>query len=99
MASHVRKRFVLIAEVDARAVEAFDAYEAAVLPLLARHDGLLERRLRHVRDDGGWVEIHVVSFPSSVALDAYRGDPERTRLALSVADLKLKTTLLEVADV
>jgi hypothetical protein len=94
-----RKSFVLIAEVAAAEVVAFDAYEREVLPLLARHAGVLERRLRHVRDDGGWLEIHVVSFPDADALGAYRADPDRQRAQELVAGLKLKTTLLEVSDV
>jgi len=95
----MRKSFVLIAEVSAPDTEAFDAYERQVLPLLTRHGGLLERRLRHVREDGGWLEIHVVSFAAAGGLEAYRGDPDRARLQALVAGLKLTTTLLEVSDV
>ena len=97
--SGVRTTFVLIAEVAAASVEAFDAYEREVLPLLGRHGGLLDRRLRHVRDDGGWLEIHVVSFPDEGGLNAYRGDPDRVRLQELVAGLKLKTTFVDVVDV
>jgi uncharacterized protein (DUF1330 family) len=95
----MRKSFVLIAEVDVAAIAAFDHYESAVLPLLAKHGGVLERRLRHVRDDGGWLEVHVVSFPSREALDAYRGDPERSRAQELIAGAHFKTTLVDVNDV
>ena len=43
------------AEISSGAEAGFQAYEAAVLPLLPRHGGLLERRLR---TDDALVEIH-----------------------------------------
>jgi hypothetical protein len=50
-------------------VEQGRAYEDAVLGLLGRHDGLLERRLR-TRDGGA--EVHVIRFASRAA---YQGFP------------------------
>ena len=52
--------------------------EAQVLPLLADHGGVLQRRLRS--EDGG-TEVHLVWFPSSAEFEAYRNDPRRTTLA------------------
>jgi hypothetical protein len=45
-----------------------------VLPLLARHEGRLERRLRSA---DGLTEVHVVSFGSESDFAAFRADPER----------------------
>ena len=66
--------YVLIARIPPAGVEAFQRYEAAVLPLLAEHGGRLARRLRA---DGGEVEVHLVEFASAGAFDAYRADPRR----------------------
>ena len=41
-----RLTLVQIVRIRAPGVEAFRRYEALVLPLLSRHGGLLERRLR-----------------------------------------------------
>jgi ketosteroid isomerase-like protein len=64
----------LIARVPAAAVPDFAAYEAAVLPVLGRHGGRLERRLRTA---DGTVEIHLVRFADPGQLEAFRVDPER----------------------
>ncbi len=65
---------VLVADVPEGGVAAFQAFEDAVLPLLARHGGRLERRLR---TDDARTEVHVVSFPDDAGLRAYRADPDR----------------------
>jgi hypothetical protein len=57
---------------DGRA--AFQAYEDAVLPLLADYGATLQRRLR---TEDGMTEIHLIQFPSGAALDAFRADPRR----------------------
>lgn len=53
---------------------AFEAYEAKVLPLLARHGARLEMRVRAL---DGSSETHLLSFPDSGAFEAYRADPVR----------------------
>ena len=70
----------LLVQIDLTAADlaAFEAYEAAVLPLLAEHGAVLERRLRVV-DDGA--ETHLIDFPSPSALEAYLADPRREALA------------------
>ena len=65
---------VAVTEVPPDAVAAFRRYEDLVLPLLSRHDGALERRLRSV---DGATEVHVLSFASDAAYRAYLADPER----------------------
>jgi hypothetical protein len=69
-------RFTVVAVIDvaADAVAVFRRYEDLVLPLLSRHDGTLERRLR---TPDGTTEVHVLSFPSPAAYRAYLTDPRR----------------------
>ena len=82
--------------IPAHGVDAFRRYESLVLPLLARHAGTLERRLRTA---DGLTEVHVLSFPSRDAFDAYMRDPDRPRhLALKDAS-GASAELLEVIDV
>ena len=88
--------FVLVARVPAAGVERFRRYEAAVLPLLADHGAVLERRLRSA---SGEVEVHVIAFPSHDALAAYRADPRRARHAPDLEASGATTELLELADV
>ena len=64
----------VILRISPAGMVAFQAYEDAVLPLLADHGGVLERRLR-VGD--GTTEIHLIRFPSPDRFDAYRADPRR----------------------
>jgi hypothetical protein len=66
---------VLIARIPPDGVEAFQAYEDRVLPLLNEHGGRLQRRLRN---GAGTIELHIVSFPSDIAFKRYRSDPRRT---------------------
>jgi hypothetical protein len=63
--------YVLVARVPPAGVEAFQRYEAAVLPLLAEHGGRLARRLR---TGDGAVEVHLVEFASAGGFDAYRAE-------------------------
>ena len=67
-----------------------------MLPLLPRHGGRLERRLRS-RD--GLSEVHVVSFDSRAGYEAYLADPERAahRSLLDGADVDQR--LLDVIEV
>ena len=69
-----RFHVVVVLDVPPEAVTVFRRYEDAVLPLLRRYDGRLERRLR---TPDGATEVHLLSFPSAAAWDAYRADPER----------------------
>ena len=68
----------MVAHIPPAGVADFQAYEDVVLPLLAAHDGKLERRLRN---GDGTLEVHVVRFASQVAFEAYRADPGRTAAA------------------
>jgi uncharacterized protein (DUF1330 family) len=88
--------YVLVARIPPAGVEAFQRYEAAVLPLLGEHGGRLARRLR---TGDGEVEVHVVEFASAAAFDAYRADPRRTEHAALLEASGARLELLAVDDV
>jgi hypothetical protein len=88
--------FVLIARIPPDGVEAFRAYEDQVLPLLAEHGGLLQRRLR---DEAGTLEVHIVSYPSDAAHQSYRSDPRRAAATHLLETSLAKTELLSLRDV
>ena len=88
--------YLMLARLPEKGLEAFDAYESAVLPLLAEHGGRLERRLRTLDDR---VEAHVVTFPDDEALAAYRADPRRSAAAPLLESSGAAVGLLAVRDV
>jgi hypothetical protein len=87
---------VLLVDIGPGGVEAFQRYETAVLPLLGRHGGLLERRLRTA---DGRCEVHIVSFASRAGYEAYLADPSRAVHRALVEGVPLAQRLLEVVDV
>lgn len=91
-----RLTFVMIADVPATGVAAFQGYEACVLPLLARHEGRLERRLRST---DAQTEVHVVSFASRSGYESYMADPERTAQRTQLDGIELTQRIVEVGDV
>ena len=70
---------VLIAILTVRrdAVELFTTYEHQAAAIMARYGGAIERTvvLASESPDTPHREVHVVTFPSSNAFDAYRADP------------------------
>ncbi len=96
MRTSTRLILVMLADVTPEGVEAFQRYEAAVLPMLERHDGRLERRPRTA---DGQAEVHIVSFGSRPAYEAYIADPERAGHRSLLDGLALTQRLLEVSDV
>lgn len=86
----------LIARIPEDGIAAFNAYEALVLPLIAEHGGVLQRRLR---TDDGRTEIHLVWFPSEAAFAAFRENPRRTRHAALMTEAGAATELLRLLDV
>jgi hypothetical protein len=89
-----RLTLVVLADLSDAAVPAFQAYEAAVLPLLARHGGVLERRLR---SGPGTFEAHVISFADEQGYRAYLADPDRigVRDLLSGCDVRQRVEVVE----
>lgn len=92
----MRLTFVMVADIPPGAESAFQRYESLVLPLLARHGGELERRLR---TDDSLNEVHIVSFESQDGYESYIADEERQshRAVLGAADVVQR--LLQVRDV
>jgi uncharacterized protein (DUF1330 family) len=88
--------YVLIARVPPTGIDAYERYEAAVVPLLADHGGRLARRLRTA---DGAVEVHVIEFDSAGGLAAYRADPRRAEHAHLLEGSGAQLELLEMQDV
>ncbi|WP_151769900.1 hypothetical protein [Streptomyces abyssomicinicus] len=88
--------YLMLARIPEGGLAAFDAYENAVLPLLAAYGGRLERRLRTPDDR---VEAHLVTFPHEEDLAAYRADPRRRAAAPRPESSGVEIELLEVRDV
>ncbi|SCL18317.1 Acetyltransferase (GNAT) family protein [Micromonospora rhizosphaerae] len=87
----------LVALVDLRAdPEAGRRYEDAVLALLGRHGGRLERRLR---TGDGRTEVHVIRFASRAGYDGYLADSERAALRAELGDVAPTARVLEVHDI
>jgi uncharacterized protein (DUF1330 family) len=63
------------------AEDALTAYEDKVLALVWQHGGEVRQRARSSGTDGQPLEIQLLEFPSSAALDAYMTDGRRTALA------------------
>ncbi|MET8807610.1 hypothetical protein [Streptomyces sp. NPDC004546] len=88
--------YLMLARLPEGRLDAFGAYESAVLPLLAEHGGRLERRLRTLDDR---VEAHLVSFPGDEEFAAYRADPRRSSAAPLLESSGAAIELLAVRDV
>jgi uncharacterized protein (DUF1330 family) len=67
------RRLVTIDLTDAD-LALFETYEATVLPLLEKHGGRLEMRVRSL---DGRCETHLVYFPDARCAEDYRSDPIR----------------------
>ncbi|HUR73712.1 MAG TPA: hypothetical protein VMZ00_05510 [Sporichthya sp.] len=88
--------YALIARIPPTGQTDFLAYEDNVLPIMKRHAGVLERRVRSV---DGHTEIHVVSFPGPAAFASYRADPVRAAQTHLLERSGATLELLEVTDV
>ena len=91
-----RLTLVLVVDLPESSVPAFRAYEDQVLPLLERHSGRLERRLRTA---DGLTEVHLVSFQDRAGFQGYVDDPERVGHRELVEGSPYEQRLLEVTDV
>lgn len=96
MDNRPRLTFVMVADVSPEAVPSFRDYEGKVLPLLPRHGGRLERRLR---SEDGLSEVHLVSFESRDGYESYLTDPERQGHRPLIEGRGVEQRLLEVTDV
>jgi hypothetical protein len=89
-------RMVALVELAAGEIEAGQRYEDAVLGLLGRHGGRLERRLRTVDSR---TEVHMLWFASRAGYDSFLTDPERLAYRASLGDAAPSGRVLEVHDV
>ncbi|TNC22339.1 hypothetical protein [Amycolatopsis alkalitolerans] len=88
--------YLLLARLPDGQLAAFEAYENAVLPLLAEHGGRLERRLR---TPDGRLEAHIVTFDGDEDFAAYRADPRRAAAAPLLASSGAQIDLHAMRDV
>jgi hypothetical protein len=86
----------LLARMPPEGVAAFQAYEAAVLPLLDSYAGTLERRMRN---EDGTTELHVVRFASRSEFERFRADPDRLAAAPLLQQSGAVIELMELRDV
>jgi GNAT superfamily N-acetyltransferase len=91
-----RLTLVVVVDVPPAALAAFEQYEAAVLPLLPRHGGRLERRLRSREETS---EVHVVSFASRDGYASYLADPDRQAHTGLLQGMGVVQRVLDVDDV
>ncbi|SCE76962.1 hypothetical protein [Micromonospora mirobrigensis] len=91
-----RAELLLVALVEMAGVQAGRRYEDAVLTLLGRHRGRLERRLRTA---DGRSEVHLIRFADRAGYEAFLVDPERVALRAALGDDAPTTRVLEVHDV
>ena len=86
----------MVADIRSGAEAGFQAYESAVLPLLQRHGGRLERRLR---TNDALTEVHIVSFESQEGFQSYLADQERQSHKGLLDGLDVTQRVLVVDDV
>jgi uncharacterized protein (DUF1330 family) len=79
------------------AAAALAAYEDEVLELLSSHGARVLQRARTDGADGAPLEIHVLEFPSQVALDDYLGDERRFALSGAREAAIARTEVLSVS--
>jgi uncharacterized protein (DUF1330 family) len=77
--------------------EEFERFEAAASEVMARHGGMIERRIALGSEAaaGSPDEVHVVTFPSRLAYEAYREDPAIAALAELRARSIVRTVIWE----
>jgi catechol 2,3-dioxygenase-like lactoylglutathione lyase family enzyme len=87
-----RVSFVVLIRLHPGKQAAFEDFERRSMPILRRHGGSLEQRLRGTGGEGP-DELHFVSFPDEAAFAAYRSDPEYVALADARAAAIRETTV------
>jgi hypothetical protein len=91
------EELLLVALVDMAPddVAAGQRYEDAVLGLLERHGGAVERRMRSTNSP---TEVHVIRFRSRAGLESFMVDPDRLDHRNAIGDAAPDTRVLEVRD-
>jgi hypothetical protein len=86
----------VLIDLSAADIVLFEAYEAAVLPLLTHYDAELKVRLRAT---DGLSEVHLIAFPDEAALERYRADPARIAAQALWARSGAVATMTEVSEI
>jgi hypothetical protein len=86
---------VAIVEMSSGQEIAGQEYEDAVLALLDRHGGRVERRMRS-RDSAS--EVHIIRFQSRAGYESFMVDPDRLAYRAKIGDAAPTTRVLEVHD-
>jgi hypothetical protein len=86
---------VAIVEMTPENAAAGQAYENAVLGLLDRHGGSVERRMRGTSSP---TEVHVIRFRSRAGYESFMVDPDRLRHREALSDAAPVTRVIEVRD-
>jgi hypothetical protein len=76
--------------------EAGQRYEDAVLALLDRHGGTLDRRTRSTDNT---TEVHLIRFQNRAGYDSFLLDPDRASHRAQAGDAAPTTRVIEVLDV
>jgi hypothetical protein len=96
--SMMKTRFYVVVGlwIDARGIEAFEAFERRAVAIMSRYEGRIEKAFRCSEADraaGDPFEVHIVSFPNESAFQAYRDDEETRDLASLRAALIERTVI------
>jgi hypothetical protein len=96
--NQIEPEFLLavLIEIPADAASIVLAYEDAVLPLLTRDGGYLQRRLRAV---DGSAELHIISFQTPEGPQAFATDPSRLQLQRLLQGRVLRQRVLQVEQI
>lgn len=86
---------VALVEFPVGAEAAGKRYEDAVLALLGRHGGHLERRLRGIDERA---EVHVITFEDRAGYESFLVDPERAALRAALGGSAPTTRVIEVYE-
>jgi hypothetical protein len=70
-------------------------FEDAVLPLLSRHGGRLQRRVRAVDQSA---ELHIISFDSREGQEAFATDPSRLQLMRLLQGRLVRQRVFQVTE-
>jgi hypothetical protein len=86
---------VAIVEMTPGNAAAGQRYEDAVLGLLDRHGGSVERRMRGTDSA---TEVHVIRFQSRAGYESFMVDPDRLEYRNRLADAAPETRVIEVRE-
>jgi hypothetical protein len=86
---------VAVVEMAPGRAEVGQQYEDAVLGLLARHGGSLERRMRGTDSA---TEVQIIRFGSRAGFDSFLADQERADHRARIGDAAPTTRVIEVQE-